>query len=89
MKPEVGGRVADIGGVEHASRLFCTALGRLSIAQHSEPRRAAGCSPRPLRFRSAPLSAIYRSHAADDVALGLVESLLRVGQTAGNIPPWC
>lgn len=56
MKPVVG-RVADIGGVEHASRLSCTARARRSIARHSEPRPVAGCSPRPLRFRSAPRSA--------------------------------
>jgi hypothetical protein len=56
MKSVVG-RVADIGGVEHASRLSCTALVHLAIARHSEPRPVAGCSRRPLRFRSAPQSA--------------------------------
>ena len=43
--------------MEHASRLSCTAQERLSSGRHSEPRPVAECSPRPLRFRSAPLSA--------------------------------
>jgi hypothetical protein len=50
-------KVADIGGVEHASQLFYTARAHLSIDRRNELRPIAVCSPRPLRSRSAPLSA--------------------------------
>lgn len=53
MKSVVG-RIADIGGVEHASQLSCIALVHLAIAQHSELRPVGGYIPLPLRFQSAP-----------------------------------
>lgn len=56
MKPLVG-RIADIGGVVHASRLSYIAQVHLSIGRHSELRPVAEYSPQTLRFRSAPLSA--------------------------------